>query len=57
MFRADILKNSFIQFGISVKLEGLIKMHSNETYIKMQIGILSSGTLPIQNSLSQRDGV
>jgi predicted NUDIX family phosphoesterase len=48
------LKNSFIEVGITVELVGLIKMHSNETYMKVHIGIVSSGTLPIRNSLSQR---
>jgi hypothetical protein len=44
-----------IEFGISRKRVGLIKMCLNETYNRVPIGKFQSDKFPIQNGLKKRD--
>jgi hypothetical protein len=46
-----------LEFGVPKKLVRLIKMCLNETYSKVHVGKLLSGTFPIQNGLKQGDAV
>jgi hypothetical protein len=52
-----VLYNIVIEFGITRKLVGLIKMCLNETYIRVRIDKNLSDKLFIQNDLKQRDAV
>jgi hypothetical protein len=47
--------NILIEFGVPLKLVGLIKMCLNERYSKVRIGKHSSDNFPIQNGLKQGD--
>jgi hypothetical protein len=51
--RKEVLYNVLIEFGIPIKLAGLIKMCLNETYSRVCIGKNLSDTCPIQNGLKQ----
>jgi hypothetical protein len=53
--RREVLYNILIEFGIPMKLAGLIKMCLNETYSRGRVGKHLSDTLPIQNGLKQDD--
>jgi hypothetical protein len=54
-FRREVLYNILIEFGISMKLEGLIKMCLNETYSRVRVGKLLSDVFPVKNGLKQGD--
>jgi hypothetical protein len=45
--------NILNEFGISMKLDGLIRMCLNETYSNVCIGKNLSDAFPIQNGLKQ----
>jgi len=45
------LYNILIEFGIPMKLVGLIKMCLNETYSRVRVGRHLSDTFPIKNGL------
>jgi hypothetical protein len=49
--RREVLYNILIEFGISGKLLGLIKVCLNETYSTVHIGKNLPDTFPIQNGL------
>jgi hypothetical protein len=51
----EILYNILIEFVIPRKLAGIIKMCSNETYSRVNIGKNLSDKFPIQNGLKQGD--
>jgi hypothetical protein len=53
--RSGIFYNILIKFGISMKLERLIRMCLNATYSRVQVGIHLSNMFPIQNGLKQRE--
>jgi hypothetical protein len=55
--RREVLYNILIEFGISRKLAGLIKMCLNETYSRVRIGKNLSGKLTIQNGVKQGDAL
>ena len=48
-----VLYNSFIEFGIPMKLFRLIKMCSSDTLIAVQVGKCLSYTFPIKNGLKK----
>jgi hypothetical protein len=52
-FRRDVLYCILIEFGVPMKLVGLIKMYSNETYSKVFIGKHLSDSFPNQNDLKE----
>jgi hypothetical protein len=52
-----VLYNILIEFGITRKLVGLIKMCLNETYIRVRIDKNLSDKLFIQNDLKQGDAL
>jgi hypothetical protein len=47
--RREVLYNNLIEFGVPMKLVGLIKMCLNETYSKARIGKHLSDSFLIQN--------
>jgi hypothetical protein len=51
----EVLYNILLEFGTPNKLVRLIKMCLNETYSKVNICKLLSGTFPVQNGLKQGD--
>jgi hypothetical protein len=53
--KREVLYNILLEFAIPKKLVRLIKMCLNETYSKVHVGELSSGTFPTQNGLKQGD--
>jgi hypothetical protein len=53
--KREVLYGILLEFSIPKKLVRLIKMCLNETYSKVQVGKLLSGTFPIQNGLKQGD--
>jgi hypothetical protein len=55
--RREVLYSFLIEFGIPIKLVRLIKMHLNETYIKVCIGKHLSNNFPIQHGLKQGDAL
>jgi hypothetical protein len=55
--RREVLYNILVQFGVPMKLVGLIKMRLNETYSKVRIGKHLSDSFPIQNVLKQGDAL
>jgi hypothetical protein len=55
--RREVLYNILIEFGILMKLVGLIKMCLNETHNEVRIGIHFSDSFPIQNGLEQGDAL
>ena len=54
-FRREILYNILIEFGISMKLERLIKMCLNETCSRVRVGKHLSDMFPVKNGLKQGD--
>jgi sorting nexin-29 len=55
--KREVLYNILLEFVISKKLVKLIKMCLNETYSKVCVGRLLSGTFPVQNGLKQGDAL
>jgi hypothetical protein len=55
--KREVLYNILLEFGITKKLVGLIKMCLNETYSKIHVGKLLSDKSPIQNGLKHRDAL
>jgi hypothetical protein len=53
--RREVLYNILLQFGVPMKLVRMIKMCSNETYIKVRLGKHLSDSFLIQNGLKQGD--
>jgi hypothetical protein len=53
----EVLYNILTEFGISRKLDGLIKMCLNETYSTVHIGKNLSDMFTIQNGLKQGDAL
>jgi hypothetical protein len=51
----EVLYNIVIEYGITMKLSGLIKMCLNETISKVCIGKNLSDEFPLQNGLKQGD--
>jgi hypothetical protein len=49
------LYNIVIEFGISMKLERLIKMFLNETCSRVRVDKHLSDVFPVQNGLKQGD--
>ena len=54
-FRREVLYNILIEFGVSMKLERLIKMCLTETYSRVLVGKHLSGMFPVKNGLKQGD--
>jgi hypothetical protein len=55
--RREVLYNILIEFGISRKLVGLIKMCLKETYSTVHIDKIQTDKFPIQNCLKQGDAL
>jgi hypothetical protein len=55
--RREVLYNTFIEFGVPMKLVRLIKLCLNETYSKVCRGKHLSDSFPIQNGLKQGDAL
>jgi hypothetical protein len=55
--RRKVLYNILIEFGVPLKLLGLIKMCLYETYSKVCIGNHLSNNFPVQNGLNQGDAL
>jgi hypothetical protein len=53
--KREVLFQLWLEFGIPQKLVRLMKMYLNETYTKVLVGKLLSGTFPVQNGLKQGD--
>jgi hypothetical protein len=51
--RREVLSNILIEFGITMKLVGLIKMCLNESYSRVQAGLHLSYMFPVKNGLKQ----
>jgi hypothetical protein len=51
--RREVLYNILIEFGITRKLGGLIKVCLNETYSTLRIDKYQSDKFPVQNGLKQ----
>ena len=51
--RMKALYNILMEFGIPMKLAGLIKMRLSETYSRVQVGKNLSDMFPIRNGLKQ----
>jgi hypothetical protein len=49
--KKEFLSNTFIGFGVIIKLVRLIKMSLNETYTQVRLDKYLSGNFPTQNSL------
>jgi hypothetical protein len=55
--RREVLYNSFIEFGVPMKLVRLIKMCLNEMYSKVPRDTHLSHNFPIQNGLKRGDAL
>jgi hypothetical protein len=55
--RREALRNILIEFGISRKLVGLIRMCLNETHSTVHVGKSLSKRFPIQNGIKQEDNL
>jgi hypothetical protein len=53
--KREVLCNNFIEFGMTMKLDRLIKMCLNETNSKVCIGKHLHYSFPIQNAVKQGD--
>jgi hypothetical protein len=51
--RREVLHTVPIEFGITMKLERLIKMCPNETACRVRVGSYLSDMFPIKNGLKQ----
>jgi hypothetical protein len=56
-FRREVIYNILIEFGISRKLVGLIKMCLNETYSRVSTGKNLYDKFTVQNGLKQGDAL
>ena len=52
-FRREVFSNIVIEFGIPMKLDGLIVMHLNETYSRVRVGKNLSDMFPVKSGLKQ----
>jgi sorting nexin-29 len=55
--RREVLYSIVIEFGIPMKLVGLIKMRLNETYSRVRTGKNLSVKFTVQNGLKQGDAL
>jgi hypothetical protein len=55
--RREVLYHILVEFGVTMKLVGLIKMCSKETYSKVRIDKHLSDSFSIQNGLKQGDAL
>jgi hypothetical protein len=55
--RGEVLCNILIEFGIPLKLVGVIKVCLNESYSRARVGNHLSDKVPIENSLKQGDAL
>ena len=53
----ETLYKILIEFGITMKLVGLIKMCLNETYSRVRVGKNLSDMFPIRNGLKKGDAL
>ena len=55
--RREVLYNICNEYGIPMKLVGLIRMCLNDTYSRVHVGKQSSDMFPVRNGLKQRDAL
>jgi hypothetical protein len=55
--RREVLYSILIEFGISMKLVGLIKMCLNETHSRVRVGKNLSDIFPVRKGLKQGDAL
>ena len=57
LVRKEVLCIILIEFGIPMKLVGVIKMSLNETYSRVWVGNRLSDMFPVKNGLKQGDAL